>query len=680
MKKLLWLVSSLFLPITPAWSLPLPALPSLPETAETVARQLTETPLSSVSSLSLRTLAVRDIREEKTLAHWPLSDQLERAIVASLARKRPSFAILNQGELGALNSGTDAVLTGSFTRDHEGVTLSLRLEDPQGKKTFRLLEPIRFLMPDGALPEQGIGKLILDIDPPDALVFVDGKPMGKGAMILPLPFGRHLLTVAQDGFKPYDEPLMVRGVTQATVRLQRKGSVLLDANFPASVRVDGIEKGQTPLTLDLSGKHRILFSKPGFRPIEQEVDVAQGQVVRAALVRLPGKLLVTADVPGAEIQLDGTLLGKAPLLVPEVAAGAHQLKVFAVGFAPFEQDLSLGSEQVLSVRATLASGEEEGRTTVLLAASSSREDKELLALLKERIGSHPELAIDESAPFEGPDPLMIQKVARSQRARRVLLLGVDRVEPFHRLFGLWPQRSRMDAVLKGYSAKGAPIDECDFSVEGDEPWGLGEAASERKILQERLVPKVLEHLTGETLERSSPESHPLRNNASLLYSNERLHLGLGVERRIHPFFELGLGYQYYNALGADLSGGTTLAMEGPGASLVYGMGQSHQARADFLLRLNPGQESRNGSAFQGPRWVPYLGMGYRSRYSRYEVFGAGSKQSEGHFDRWYQRGVSLLGVKLQLGGMLFRGEAEIPIVAEAEDGDTHYTFGTGFLF
>ncbi len=64
-------------------------------------------------------------------------------------------------------------------------------------------------------------------------------------------------------------------------------STLQGEPYWASVSVDGILKGNTPLLLDLpAGKHRIRFERAGFRPVSKQVKIASGRmrVLRVELI------------------------------------------------------------------------------------------------------------------------------------------------------------------------------------------------------------------------------------------------------------------------------------------------------------------------------------------------------------------------------------------------------------
>ncbi|MGC4114854.1 MAG: serine/threonine-protein kinase [Myxococcales bacterium] len=65
-------------------------------------------------------------------------------------------------------------------------------------------------------------------------------------------------------------------------------SVLSDRPYPATVEVDGVERGDTPVTLELlTGKHRVTVSRQGFQTWSKDVQVAPRKVTEVKVDMLP---------------------------------------------------------------------------------------------------------------------------------------------------------------------------------------------------------------------------------------------------------------------------------------------------------------------------------------------------------------------------------------------------------
>ncbi len=76
------------------------------------------------------------------------------------------------------------------------------------------------------------------------------------------------------------------------------------------------------------GKHKVSLKQEGFKPYEQEVLVNSDLTVKltASLEQMYGRLSVTSDPVDAEIFVDGKNVGKSPVQLDSVAAGTREIK------------------------------------------------------------------------------------------------------------------------------------------------------------------------------------------------------------------------------------------------------------------------------------------------------------------------------------------------------------------
>ena len=72
----------------------------------------------------------------------------------------------------------------------------------------------------------------------------------------------------------------------------------------------------------------------------------------------PGSVYVDTRPPGATVLIDGEQVGVTPLLVPDVAAGAHQVRIELAGYTPWVMDVSVPAEESVRVGASLRPDEE----------------------------------------------------------------------------------------------------------------------------------------------------------------------------------------------------------------------------------------------------------------------------------------------------------------------------------
>jgi len=203
-----------------------------------------------------------------------------------------------------------------------------------------------------------------------AQVSIDGQVVGTVPYDAShLAAGRHVVEVSVPGFAPKTDTVeLVHGVP-ATVELNfgapsgPSGVLSIrSSEIGAQVLVDGEEIGVAPLTRALSaGSHEVVVTKPGFGRFVQTVEVAEGaeSEIEAALEEA-SLLRLTSDPPGADVFLDGELLGQTPFESAEIPSGDRSVSVRLPGFRDFEQTVTLEPGRESQLTATLQGIEGEG--------------------------------------------------------------------------------------------------------------------------------------------------------------------------------------------------------------------------------------------------------------------------------------------------------------------------------
>src|SRR5260221_2433190 len=101
----------------------------------------------------------------------------------------------------------------------------------------------------------------------------------------------------------------------------------------ASIVIDGVARGITPLKLALAaGPHSITIPSNGVSrtlPLSVDAGAAVSQYVELAVDEQSarGSLEIASEPAGAEVRIDGTLRGVAPLVVSDLPIGQHKVTV-----------------------------------------------------------------------------------------------------------------------------------------------------------------------------------------------------------------------------------------------------------------------------------------------------------------------------------------------------------------
>jgi hypothetical protein len=177
--------------------------------------------------------------------------------------------------------------------------------------------------------------------------------------------GRYTVEVEHPKYKTISAPLTVAaGKVYVVITEMSQGQFLgflrVVTNVPgAAVRIDKYDEGalgQTPFQNPIAtGKHHVWIEKPGYVPIERDVDIGVGDQVevKADLERVDyGRVRVVASQSDARVQIDGKDVGSVPVEL-DLKAGLHEVRVSAPNMKVWQQTVSVARGQITPVRVRL---------------------------------------------------------------------------------------------------------------------------------------------------------------------------------------------------------------------------------------------------------------------------------------------------------------------------------------
>jgi hypothetical protein len=176
---------------------------------------------------------------------------------------------------------------------------------------------------------RGFGQLTIASPNDDPLVFVDGKPRGKTPVTVTLLAGNHRLLLRSG-----------KGSVEKTVRVEAGESTELDESiFPGWVAVAAaidltisengrtLKKDERGWAILPPGPHEIHLDNEQLGIHEtRKIVVTPGDATRVSLAAQNSTLTVTTNEP-AEIWIDGTSVGEAPLTDAPMTLGWHDVRV-----------------------------------------------------------------------------------------------------------------------------------------------------------------------------------------------------------------------------------------------------------------------------------------------------------------------------------------------------------------
>jgi formylglycine-generating enzyme required for sulfatase activity len=204
-----------------------------------------------------------------------------------------------------------------------------------------------------------------------ARVLLDGMPFGEtplaDAEITP---GLHRIELSADRYLSQTLELDVRGASERqslVAKLTPNWAPVTLATQPpgATVLVDGVEAGVTPLEMQLTaGERNIELRLPGYNAWSDRVLVSAGMPVVLPDVRLAqadGRVEIVSTPAEANVSIDGEFRGRTPLNIRLTPGRSHRLTLTKPGYETSNRDLSVAADsgRKLTIELTAQYGEIE---------------------------------------------------------------------------------------------------------------------------------------------------------------------------------------------------------------------------------------------------------------------------------------------------------------------------------
>ncbi len=327
-------------------------------------------------------------------------------------------------------------------------------------------------------------RIKVDSAPQQAAVYVDSKEYGIEGYTpttLKLPKGDYLIIVEAPGFRPVERRVRVTRSEGFIFTLERQArpavldvrSTSDDSATGGQLYVDGAQLGKVPARIEVAaGSHLIEVKKPGFKDYRDNATVQEGET-RSMVIDLQGEqkkgaILVTADVAGADVYVDGTKRDAAPCLIGDLVEGAHTIEVRKDPMPPFKQVVQVIGNQQVKVEARIAANMPQQGSIRVVSSTPGAEvlvDGEPKGPANSEIGGlRPGQHIVE-VRAKGFTPQVVESVvtAGEQRIARIDLKPVDDKTGTARLRVVTPVPDA-EVFIDGSSVGKAPIDRNDLAA------------------------------------------------------------------------------------------------------------------------------------------------------------------------------------------------------------------------
>jgi hypothetical protein len=224
------------------------------------------------------------------------------------------------------------------------------------------------------VPPVRYGSIAVESLPAGADIYFDGNYRGRAPLtITDIWPGTYTISAEMTGYRTYSTTTRVSSDMRSSVYcsltpMNTAGALyIISTPSDASVILDGLYKGRTPITLSnlAAGTHIIQLDYAGYYDWKSSVDVPQGgtKTISATLNPMPssstGWIYVSSSPGGVSVTLDGSSVGQTPvsgsLKLNAIAVGDHTVALQLAGYQPYSTRTSVSSNTVTEVSAVLVS-------------------------------------------------------------------------------------------------------------------------------------------------------------------------------------------------------------------------------------------------------------------------------------------------------------------------------------
>lgn len=225
--------------------------------------------------------------------------------------------------------------------------------------------------------------LIIHATPLESEIYVDGEKVGVGAVSSPVSIGQeHKYKVTCQDY--YSE----EGVVEFSNVETKEINISLEPNFglitvtsepiEADVYVDGKNVGKTPyVSKKISrGTHRVELKKDRYNSVVKVVKIRAGEtnneLENVSLVPKElkfGALTINSTPDGADIAVDGKVMGKTPMTMSDLLIGNHSVILNHSGYFSLTEHVVVIENDTIVMNVELIKGQE------IMISTDKKKDK-----------------------------------------------------------------------------------------------------------------------------------------------------------------------------------------------------------------------------------------------------------------------------------------------------------------
>jgi hypothetical protein len=217
-------------------------------------------------------------------------------------------------------------------------------------------------------PPGPYGTIYIESSPAGAYIYLNDEYQGRAPITITGLWPKtYEITAKMSGFETYTATTTITGPTRSSVYCRLtpdnsgSGLVVISSPDKATVFIDGVEKGVTPLSLSnpATGSHTIQLRLAGYEDWKSTADIHEGipKTISATLIKKTIKtdqgVNVSSSPAGASVTLDGLAKGSTPITLNDLAAGIHIIQLDYPGYHTWKSTITVPETGILDLPVTL---------------------------------------------------------------------------------------------------------------------------------------------------------------------------------------------------------------------------------------------------------------------------------------------------------------------------------------
>lgn len=208
------------------------------------------------------------------------------------------------------------------------------------------------------------GLLKIKSEPNECEIYIDNEFKGKSPMEINITPGKYKVKLTHEDYEDWEKEVNIEENKEVLIEANlnkktviKEGTLNVNSTPKANLYIDGVYKGQTPLTLKLKeGNHKIKISLSGYEDYEKSVNIVanEEQNISITLKKIGSKsyLKIITKPKGVEVYIDKTLVGLSDGTF-EVKPGKHEIILRLEGYLDYLTEITIKEGETKTLEVTL---------------------------------------------------------------------------------------------------------------------------------------------------------------------------------------------------------------------------------------------------------------------------------------------------------------------------------------